>query len=82
MRRLFVAVLLVTMAAGSVSAQVQISGRLFKERFPGSKDQMPLTACFGFAGLTGSAAEPHGFRTWETEPVGWYRFTGPAGNYT
>ncbi len=35
-----------------------------------------------FASLAGSQGEALSFRTWETEPAGWYRLSGGAGRYT
>ncbi len=69
-------------AALPARAQVLMTGRLFHERASGSDDRMPLTAILGFAALTGTGSEPLQFRTWETEPAGWYRFSGSPGNYT
>lgn len=34
-----------------------------------------------FASRVGSDAESLAFMTWSTQPTGWYRFTGAAGNY-
>src|SRR5262245_44090664 len=71
---------LIAVAAGH--SQVTLSGRLLAPRYPGSTNTMPLTAVLCFASLDGPGHETRQFRTWETEPVGWYRFTGSAGNYT
>ncbi|GMV95902.1 MAG: hypothetical protein AMXMBFR83_02710 [Phycisphaerae bacterium] len=59
-----------------------LSGRMFKEQAPGADERVPLTGVLCLGGLDGSEHEPAGFRTWETEPAGWYRLSGSAGRYT
>lgn len=68
--------------AGPAAAQVVMAGRLMAEKVAGSADRVPLTGVMCFAALPGADCEPRPFRTWETEPVGWYRFSGTAGAYT
>jgi hypothetical protein len=63
-------------------AQSLLSGRLTGERWPGAKDQFIYSAILGFATPVGAGHETKGFRTWETEPVGWFRFSVEAGNHT
>lgn len=55
-------------------AQVVISGRVRSKGFP-------MRAVFAFGSLAGSGSQAVGFRTWETEPAGWYRLSGPSGRY-
>lgn len=43
---------------------------------------MPLATVLCFASLDGTGTEARGFRSWETAPAGWFRFSGVAGNYT
>lgn len=69
-------------SGGAVQAQVEVSGRLWHPRVPGGAERVPLTGILCFASRAGAESEPHGFRTWETEPVGWYRLTGIGGAYT
>lgn len=42
----------------------------------------PLTNVRVYASLVGTGSQALGFRTWSTHPVGWYRLTGPSGNYS
>jgi len=42
----------------------------------------PFTTITGFANRTGPGGQALTCRTWETEPAGWYFFSGIAGNYT
>lgn len=84
MRILVAAIVSPLLLAMSVaaSAQTVMSGRLWQERFPGSTENMPLTAILCFASLDGTGSQASGFRTFETYPAGWYRLSGSAGNYT
>lgn len=66
----------------TLPAQVEFSGRLLGERLPGSGLMRPLTGVLCFSSLPGSESEALGFRTWETEPAGWFRFAGSPGCYT
>lgn len=66
----------------SLAAQVVLSGRVEHARFPGSDDRAMLSTVLAFAGPENPRAEPSGFRTWETEPAGWYRLSGGPGRYT
>jgi hypothetical protein len=76
--------LLATLALSSPQnhAQALIAGRLLGERSPGSSELFPFTAILAFDSLAGPGREPCSFRTWETEPVGWFRFDTDAGNHT
>jgi endonuclease/exonuclease/phosphatase family metal-dependent hydrolase len=67
---------------GTTPAQVELTGRLWRERTPGSGDMVPFVAIYSFASLPGSDSQASGFRTWEMHPSGWYRHAGGAGNYT
>jgi hypothetical protein len=63
-------------------AQVEITGRLWAPIFPGSETMQPFTTITGFANRTGPDGQALTCRTWETEPAGWYFFSGVPGNYT
>src|SRR6185436_12855883 len=54
-------------------AQSVLSGRLFVDRFAGSDEKMPLSTILCFANPNGAGREGHSFRSWETEPAGWWR---------
>ena len=56
-------------------SQVVISGRV-------RSGQTPFRAIYAFASLDGPGSQARGFRTWETEPAGWYRVSGGEGRYT
>jgi hypothetical protein len=62
--------------------QVLFDGRLVSERWPGAQEQMALSAIYCFASLDGPGHESFGFRTFETDPPGWFRISGPPGNYS
>ena len=76
------ALVLTLVASKIASAQVMISGRITGPRFEGSHETIPFTGVLAFASLDGAESETLQFRTWETEPAGWYRFSGLAGRYT
>ncbi len=84
MRLAFVSVMLaaIQLVTAGADAQVVLTGRVLHPRHAGSEDLVPLSTILCFANLSGSQAEPGSFRTWETEPVGWFRISGGAGNYT
>ena len=77
----------IQLVAAGAGAQVVLTGRVLHPRHPGSaagsegrsEDLMPLSTILCFANVAGSQAEPGSFRTWETEPVGWFRICGGAG---
>lgn len=69
-------------AAAPVRAQGVFAGRLRAPRFPGSTERVPLTGAVVFASRDGALSEPLSFRTWETEPAGWFRLSGGPGSYT
>ncbi len=64
------------------AAQVELKGRLWAPRLPGSEALIPQTAIFGFAALDGPQHQSLGTRTWEMEPAGWSYMSGPAGRCT
>ena len=70
------------LGSGHTQAQALIAGRLLGERSPGSKEVIPFSAILAFDSLVGAGREPCSFRTWETEPTGWFRFNTDAGNHT
>lgn len=67
---------------GDALGQGLISGRARHERVAGGQEFMPMTAILCFSNVEGSTAQGSGFRTWETEPAGWYRLAGPSGRHT
>lgn len=79
--RVFAASLVIILAAGA-SAESILTGRLVSNRYDDSPDEIAMSAVFAYANVTGSVAEPRGFRTFETYPSGWYYMPGPVGNHT
>jgi len=63
-------------------AQSVLSGRLLVDRYAGAEEKMPLSTVLCFASLDGPGREAKSWRTWETEPAGWWRIDGASGNYT
>jgi hypothetical protein len=61
---------------------VVLKGRLIAPRYAGSSEGVPMTAVYCFASLAGSSSQAIGFRTWETDPVGFYYLPGGSGNYS
>jgi len=82
MNRLLCALIISISLAGSALAQSIVTGRLLTPRTSETEDLIPLTGVWAVASPEGSAGQTITFRTWETEPVGWFRLAGPAGNYT
>jgi len=76
------ALLAAVVPASWLPAQVVLTGRLNHPRFPGDTERMALSTAQVFASRDGSDSQAMGFRTWETEPAGWYHMTGSAGRYT
>lgn len=79
--------LLVWTAAGlglvlRLAAQSVISGRVQGPRSPGTAETLAYGGVYVFGCPTGTGIEARSFRSWETDPAGWYRLSGPAGNYT
>ncbi len=64
------------------SAQSLIDGRVSISRWAGATETIPLPTVLCIASVDGDGHEPSAFRTWETEPPGWFRVSGAAGNYT
>jgi len=62
--------------------QSLISGRIMGERYPGSKELIPFSAVYCIVCADGSGREPRIFRSWETEPAGWFRLSCETGNHT
>jgi hypothetical protein len=69
-------------ALAAAHAQVLVDGRVTTPRWPGATETIPLPTVYCIASLDGGAHESSAFRTWETEPPGWFRVSGAAGNYT
>ena len=80
MRSLPFIALLAFCTSQSSFAQSTLSGRLMGPRHPGSEEKFPYTAVYVFANQPGADNEALAFRTWETEPVGWFGF-GPANRF-
>jgi hypothetical protein len=76
-----VEVIILLLLADAVSAQMVMSGRVWMPRYTGSHEMYPFTTIVGFATPGNSTGQSIGTRTWETEPAGWYRFSGNAGRY-
>lgn len=74
-------VLWMCLIAGMVSGQMVFKGRYIQARYPGSEATDALSAVHVFA-TAGPDAQSIGFRTWETDPTGWFCLPGPAGRYT
>ncbi len=74
--------MLLAMSLLTAPSQVLIDGRVHSSRWPGASESIPLSTILCIATLDGGAHEASAFRTWETEPPGWFRVSGPAGNYT
>ena len=68
--------------AATLPSQAVLTGRLAVTRGVGSDELMPLSGILCFASREGPGAEALGFRSWETEPAGWYRMAGLEGRYT
>ncbi|MBN2476652.1 MAG: hypothetical protein JXB62_18725 [Pirellulales bacterium] len=66
----------------TVSSEVVLSGRVRAPLAVDSGQSVPMTTILVFASLDGPGTQARGFRTWETEPVGWYQIKGEAGDYT
>src|SRR5690606_13785785 len=73
--------ILPTMAVPA-GAQMLLTGRLNHPKFAGSQETVPMKAVAVFALKDSENSEPIPFRTWETEPPGWYRLSGNYGRYT
>jgi hypothetical protein len=81
-RAALAAAALLAFAPAAASAQSVISGRLMHPRAPGSSEDVPMVAVYCFGGLDGPGRQAVPFRTWETEPAGWFELPGAAGNTT
>jgi len=80
MNRLLCALIISISLAGSALAQSIVTGRLLTPRTSETEDLIPLTGVWAVASPEGSAGQTITFRTWETEPVGWFRPARPAGD--
>jgi hypothetical protein len=69
-------------ASVNSSAQALIAGRLTGDRWTGSTESFAYGGILGFDSLNGTGHDSVGFRTWETDPAGWFRFSTDAGNHT
>jgi hypothetical protein len=77
-----VVIFIMLLGGGSARGQFLLSGRVWMPRFEGQTDLYPFTAALVFASPEGSTGQTAAFRTWETEPSGWYRLSGNAGRWT
>jgi hypothetical protein len=77
-----VALAAVPLAPVPLQAQVVLTGRVEHAKTADGNDKAMLSTVLAFAGPENPRAEPSGFRTWETEPAGWYRLAGTSGRYT
>lgn len=68
--------------APAVHAQMTLTGRLLWPPLEGSPNEVGIGHVLVFGSLPGADKQPLAFRSWETNPVGWYRLSGPAGRYT
>ncbi|MGQ9651524.1 MAG: hypothetical protein ACUVXJ_15565 [Phycisphaerae bacterium] len=66
----------------SAQGQYRFSGRVWTPQYEGATDLYPFTAALVFASPEGSRGESVAFRTWETEPAGWFLLEGNAGRWT
>lgn len=80
--RTLMATLTLTLLTSTAWSQVVMTGRTWMPRVPDAPDLTAFTAIPAFASLDGPGNQSLGARTWETHPSGWYRLSGPAGNYT
>jgi hypothetical protein len=67
-----------------VVAQAVIHGRLVARGANAAiaSEPFPLTGIYVFATPAGTRGQTLTFRTWETQPSGWYRISGPEANST
>jgi hypothetical protein len=76
------ACILLLLACSSAHSQVTVSGRVWIPRSADSRDMVAFKAIHVFGTPTGSIGQTMAFRTFEMEPAGWYRLTGPAAHYS
>ncbi len=69
-------------AIPAVHPQALLSGRLLGQRQAGGTEVIPFSGVLGVLSAAGPDAEARAFRTWETEPAGWFRFSTDAGSHT
>ena len=82
MRHFTATVLILIAFAVSAQGQMTLTGRLVWPPFEGSSGEVGIGHVLVFGSPPGSDRQPLAFRSWETNPVGWYRLSGPAGRYT
>jgi hypothetical protein len=75
-------VVVVGSVANSLAAQVVLTGRVEHAKVSGASERAMLSTVLAFAAPEDPRGEPSGFRTWETEPAGWYRLAGGTGRQT
>jgi hypothetical protein len=68
--------------ASPADGQMTLVGRLLWPPMEGSASEVGIGHVLVFGSLPGEGRQPLAFRSWETNPVGWYRLSGPAGSYT
>jgi hypothetical protein len=70
---------LLCLLAACAHAQMLVDGRVTTTRWPGAAEPMAMSAVLCVATPLGGLAESSAFRTWETEPPGWFRLSGAHG---
>lgn len=70
------------LASEPLPESVVFTGRVTVPIVPGRAERMPLSTAHLFASRDGAQTESAGFRTWETDPPGWYRVSGMPGRHT
>ncbi|MBL7144472.1 MAG: hypothetical protein ISS76_09590 [Phycisphaerae bacterium] len=69
-------------ASGAETGEVVFHGRMLAPQYPGSSENVPMSAVYCFGSAAGPDRQAVAFRTWETHPAGWYQLPGPEGKYT
>lgn len=74
--------ILLSLFATTAGAQMSLTGRLLWPPYDGAKKEVGIGPILVFGALPGPDHPPIAFRSWETNPVGWWKLSGPAGRYT
>jgi hypothetical protein len=73
---------LLSLLTTTADAQMTLTGRLLWPPYEGAKKEVGIGHILVFGSLPGPEKQPLAFRSWETNPVGWWKLSGPAGRYT